>query len=63
MTVMDKERAISVASNFLRHIYDDNITTTARIMCAEADDDTDTLCNMLDTVIDFCAELKKSLKQ
>lgn len=63
----NRELAIKTAVKFLSRIYADESTwameALAAIHIAEAEGDTQTLCDALNGAIEFCQELKKNMEE
>lgn len=55
------EQKIKEATKFLSKVFDGDYKATANIIVAEAELDIKTICNCLDSVIDYAEKLKKEL--
>ena len=65
MGFMTKDQAIKVTAKLLKNVYEtndpNNIDCLATILCAEAEKNIDALSSALDSVIEFCQELKTAM--
>lgn len=58
-----EEINMKTAVKFLMHIYDQDIECCAKLATAEADNDKQTIIEVLKVVIAFCIELKMGLEK
>jgi hypothetical protein len=65
MVFMTQEQAIKVSAKLLKNVFEtndpNNIDSLAAILCAEAEKNIDVLSSALDSVIEFCQELKTAM--
>lgn len=60
---MTKEQALSTASNFLKHIYDQDFMLVADILAIEADEDYKQMIKRLEEVKSYINTLITAIKE